>query len=80
MQAAHAYRFGRNAIVRCRQGHLFSTIWIPLASLKAVRLGPWRFQRCPVGRHWTLVRPANLNTLSPDELRQAEATKDIRIF
>jgi hypothetical protein len=74
------YRFGRNAIVRCRQGHLFSTIWIPGASLKAIRLGPWRFQRCPVGRHWTLVRPVNINALSPEQLQQAESTKDVRIF
>lgn len=27
-------------IVRCRQGHLLETIWVPLASIKAVRLGP----------------------------------------
>jgi hypothetical protein len=74
------YRFGLDAIVRCRQGHLFSTIWVPLASIKAVRLGPWRFQWCPVGRHWTLVRPVNINALSPEQLQQAEAAKDVRIF
>lgn len=73
------YRFGRQSIVVCRQGHLFSTIWIPFVSVKAVRLGPWRFQRCPVGRHWTLVRPVNLNSLSPEQLQQAEATRDVRI-
>ncbi len=33
------YPLGGNAVVRCRQGHLFTTIWIPGASLKAVRLG-----------------------------------------
>jgi hypothetical protein len=78
--ARSQYRFGRNAIVRCRQGHLFSTIWIPGASIKAIRLGPWRFQRCPVGRHWTLVRPVNINALSPEQLQQAESAKDVRIF
>ncbi len=73
------YRFGRKTIVRCRQGHLFSTIWIPFGSLKAVRLGPWRFQWCPAGRHWSLVTPVNLSSLTPEELSQAEATKDVRI-
>ena len=43
--------------VRCRSGHTFTTTWIPGASLKAVRLGPWRVQRCPVGRHWSIVTP-----------------------
>lgn len=43
--------------VRCRAGHLFTTIWIPLASLKAARLGGQHFQRCPVGHHWTTVAP-----------------------
>ena len=51
------YNFGRNTIVRCRQGHLFTTTWIPGASLKAIRLGWARFQRCPVGHHWSLVTP-----------------------
>ena len=23
------YAFGRNTVVRCRQGHLFTTVWIP---------------------------------------------------
>jgi hypothetical protein len=49
------YRLGRNAFVRCRQGHLFTTIWIPGASVKSIRLGPWRIQWCPVGRHVDLV-------------------------
>jgi len=74
------YRIGRETIVRCRKGHLFSTIWIPYASLKAVRLGPWRYQWCPVGRHWSLVRPVDVNALSPDQLRQAESTRDVRVF
>jgi len=76
---ARRYRFGRNTIVRCRRGHLFTTIWIPLASFKALRLGPWRFQWCPVGRHWTLVRLVDQTTLSDDERRQAAETRDIRI-
>jgi hypothetical protein len=49
------YKFGKNVPVRCRDGHLFTTVWIPGASVKALRLGPWRVQWCPVGRHVTLV-------------------------
>jgi hypothetical protein len=49
------YRFGLNVPVRCRAGHLFTTVWIPGASVKSLRLGPWRAQWCPVGRHFTLV-------------------------
>lgn len=50
------YRFGRDVTVRCRRGHLFTTVWIPGASVKALRLGYWRVQWCPVGRHVDLVR------------------------
>jgi hypothetical protein len=35
-------------IVRCTRGHLFTTIWIPGVSLKSIRIGFVRFQRCPV--------------------------------
>jgi hypothetical protein len=41
--------------VRCSAGHLFTTIWVPLASIKAVRLGDTRYQYCPVGHHWATV-------------------------
>ena len=43
--------------VRCRDGHTFTTTWIPGFSLTSVRLGPWRVQRCPVGHHWSIVTP-----------------------
>src|SRR5512142_2152102 len=43
-------RVGGRVVVRCRHGHLFTTIWIPGVSAKALRLGLWRFQRCPVAR------------------------------
>jgi hypothetical protein len=76
--AEYSARVG-NTIVRCRRGHLFTTLWVPLASLKSIRLGPWRYQYCPVGKHWTLVRPVKATDLTPEELQQAEAVKDIRI-
>jgi hypothetical protein len=72
-------RPGGNVIVRCRQGHLFTTIWIPLGSLKALRLGLWRVQRCPVGHHWSLVSPVAESQLRPAERRAARAHHDIRI-
>lgn len=73
------YKLGANTIVRCRKGHLFTTIWIPGASLKAIRLGWFRVQRCPVGLHWTLVAPVKESALSPGERRLARRTRDVPI-
>jgi hypothetical protein len=73
------YRLGRRTIVRCRQAHLFETIWIPGASLKALRLGPRRLQRCPVGGHWSLVSPVREANLPDAELAAAHAVRDIRL-
>lgn len=68
-----------DTIVRCREGHLFETIWVPLASLKAVRLGRSRFQRCPVGHHWARVERVDESTLTSEELLEARAHHDVRI-
>jgi len=73
------YKVGGNVVVRCRQGHLFTTIWVPGASLKSVRLGWWRFQRCPVGKHWSLVAPVKESDLTEEEKRVARENRDIRI-
>lgn len=73
------YRFGGNVIVRCRQGHLFTTIWVPGASVKALRLGPWRLQRCPVGHHWSLVTPVRSSELTDEERRVAAEHRDVRL-
>ena len=73
------YNMGGNLVVRCRQGHLFTTIWVPGASLKALRLGWARVQRCPVGSHWSLVTPVRDADLSDDELQFAREHHDIRI-
>lgn len=72
-------RIGGNVIVRCRAGHLFTTIWIPAASVKSVRLGPWRVQRCPVGRHWSLVTPVNESGLAASDRQFAREHHDIRL-
>jgi hypothetical protein len=65
--------------VRCRAGHVFTTIWIPLASLKAIRLGGRRVQRCPVGYHWTTVVPLDRSLAPRADLKAAAVTHDIRI-
>jgi hypothetical protein len=69
-------RPGGRVVVRCRQGHLFTTIWIPGVSLKAARLGPWRYQRCPVGHHWSLVAPVRESGLSEEQRRTAAGHRD----
>jgi hypothetical protein len=63
--------------VRCRDGHLFTTLWIPGVSLKSLKLGWWRFQYCPVGRHWSLVTPVNEAALSKAERRRTGRRHDI---
>lgn len=71
-------RVGGNLIVRCRRGHLFSTIWLPAASVKSLRLGFWRVQRCPAG-HWSIVTPVRASELSPRERSRARRLKDVRL-
>ena len=66
-------------VVRCQRGHLYTTIWVPGGSLKALRFGWWRLQRCPVGRHWALVTPVSRAGLTPEERRAADERRDIRI-
>ena len=58
---------GGDVPVRCSKGHVFRTRWSPLGSLTSVRLGFARFQRCPVGHHWSLVKPVNESDLTDDE-------------
>jgi hypothetical protein len=66
--------------VRCSAGHLFTTIWIPFLSLKAVRLGGPRYQYCPVGHHWAAVTRLDMDsTPMPEELAKAALVHDVRI-
>jgi hypothetical protein len=73
------YRFGTALVVRCRRGHVFTTIWIPGISFKSLRLGWWRFQRCPVGEHWSIATPMKDENLTESERRAAAEHRDIRI-
>ena len=79
MARRRGYSVGGVSAVRCRRGHLFTTIWIPGVSVKSIKLGWYRFLYCPVGRHWTLVKPVRNKDLSDDELRTAYEHQDIRI-
>src|SRR5215472_2152279 len=76
---SQGYSFGWNVPVRCRQGHLFTTTWIPGASVKSLRLGLWRVQWCPVGRHVDLVRLVKDADLTEGERILAAAHHDIPV-
>jgi hypothetical protein len=76
---ARAGRPGGNVVVRCREGHLYTTLWIPGVSVKSARLGPWRLQRCPVGGHWSIVTPVKESALSRRERRGARGQRDLRL-
>jgi hypothetical protein len=73
------YKLGTDTVVRCRQGHLFSTIWIPGVKLKALDLGLARLQRCPVGKHWSLVVPVREADLSAAQREFARSHRDVRL-
>lgn len=70
-------RPGGWVVVRCRRGHLYRTLWIPGASLTSLRLGWWRLQWCPVGRHVSLVAPVREAALDEDERRRAHEARDL---
>jgi hypothetical protein len=73
------YQLGVSTVVRCRQGHLFATTWIPGVKLKELDLVVARIQHCPVGNHWSLVMPVRDKDLTEDELRFAREHHDIPI-
>jgi hypothetical protein len=39
----------------------------------------WRLQRCPVGRHWSIVSPVDESSLSLRERRSARRHRDARV-
>ena len=73
------YNIPGDTVVRCRDGHLFTTLWIPGASVKSIRLGWRRFQYCPVGKHWSMVTPVKDADLTEDERVAAAQVHDVRI-
>ncbi len=68
-----------DTVVRCQAEHLFTTWWIPGVSVKAVRLGWWRLQRCPIGPHWSLVTPVVVAALTETERDRAADHHDVRL-
>jgi hypothetical protein len=76
---SRGYKFGWNVPVRCRAGHLFSTVWIPGATVKSLKLGPYRAQWCPVGRHFTLVTLVRSANLTDAERSFAAAHHDVPV-
>ncbi|KAF3914134.1 hypothetical protein AA313_de0207732 [Arthrobotrys entomopaga] len=67
-------------IVVCDRGHLYTTTWIPLISFKAIRLGNQRYQKCPIGQHWSMTERVDEGTLSPEEREEARAHHDVNIW
>lgn len=67
-------------VVKCTDGHLYTTLWVPRVSLKAMRFGQERLQYCPVGRHWARATRVDETQLSAAELREAMAHHDKRII
>ncbi|KRV48505.1 hypothetical protein AQ490_24855 [Wenjunlia vitaminophila] len=58
-------------VVRCAEGHLFSTGAFPMQNLGPGRLGPGRLLRCPrCGRLRSAV-PVDLGALSGEEIARA---------
>lgn len=70
---------GGDTIVRCSQGHLFTTMWIVGSSVKAVRLGYKRYQRCPVCEKWRIVVPVRDDELTDEDRRVAAEHHDTRL-
>jgi hypothetical protein len=73
------YPTGGSVVVRCRKGHLFTTIWVTGVSFKAIRLGSSRVQRCPLCEHWTRVVRVRDSDLTNEERQIAAAHHDTRI-
>jgi hypothetical protein len=70
------YQVGWRTAVRCRRGHLFTTLWIPGVKFKALDFGIARLQRCPVGPHWSLVVPVRDADLTDEERQTAREHHD----
>lgn len=70
---------GGDTIARCSRGHLFTTLWIPGASLKAVRLGFKRYQRCPVCGKWRIVEPVPDSELTDEDRLVAAQHHDTKL-
>jgi hypothetical protein len=66
-------------VVRCRRGHLFTTVWAARASRREIDLGWARIQRCPVGDHWTIAAPVDASDLTPEDKKLAAQYRDTAV-
>ncbi len=75
---AHRKGFKQDGEVaaRCSQGHLFMTVWVDRWTWKRLDVGFLKIQRCPVGDHWSVVRPLEMSSLTADEKKLAKQTHD----
>jgi hypothetical protein len=78
--AGHKHHNKYDRIVRCSDCHLYTTIWVPKVSLKALRLGQTRSQWCPVGHHFSLVKRVKIGDLTMKEMEAASKVHDIRVL
>jgi hypothetical protein len=74
--ARKGYKNGGEVVARCRQGHLFMTVWVDRFSWHRLDVGFAKIQRCPVGDHLTVVRPVETSALSAEDKKSAKQTRD----
>ena len=67
-------------IVRCSQGHLYTTNWVWWGSFKAIRLGARRIQKCPVCGRMRMTDQVDDADLTAQERLGAESTRDSGIM
>jgi hypothetical protein len=60
-------------VVRCAEGHLFSTSFFPMQNLGPDRIGPGRLLRCPRCARLRSAVPADLGMLTREEIERARA-------
>jgi hypothetical protein len=73
------YWQGGNVVVRCHQGHVYTTVWIPEVKLKGLDPVVARLQYCPVGKHWSLAVPVRDADLTERERQFARARHDLPV-
>ena len=75
---AHRKGFKKDGevVARCSQGHLFTTVWVDRWTWRRFDVGFLKIQRCPVDGRLTVVRPAEVSDLTPEERKQAKLVKD----
>jgi hypothetical protein len=76
---SRGYGMAGDVVVRYRRGHLFTTLRLPGVSFTALRLGWWRLQHCPVGRHGSLVTPTRMADVTPHERATARSVHDLAL-